>query len=332
MKTSPSETLLRLLAVVGPTAGGKTALSLALAERLGGEILACDSMQVYRGMDIGTAKPTPEETARAPHHLIDLCDADESFSVASYVTAARACICEVSARGKLPIFCGGTGLYLDGVLLGGSFEDTPHDDAVRARLQGEAAEPGGAAALYRRLCAVDPDSAAVIHPNNVKRVVRALEIYEVCGKPKSVLDTQSRTRGMQYDATVIGLRYRSRKLLGARIDRRVDDMMAAGLLDEVRALHAAGVFEKNTTAAQAIGYKELLGALGGEVEPEEAVNRLKLATRHYAKRQMTWFGAKDYVHWINADTGEGSMRPFDDIVREAVEYVSRRDDRLTVER
>lgn len=308
------------MAVVGPTASGKTTLSLALAERLNGEILACDSMQIYRGMNIGTAKPTQQEVARVPHHLIDLCDADESFSVAAYVAAARACIREVSARGKYPIMCGGTGLYLDGVLLGGSFENTPQDDGVRARLQEEAALPGGPQRLYQRLCAVDPDSAAGIHPNNIKRVIRALEIYLCCGKPKSVLDAESRTQGLQYDAKVIGLRYHSRALLGEQIDRRVDEMLAAGLLDEVRALCAANVFEKNTTAAQAIGYKELLSFLRGRTTLEDAVAQLKLATRHYAKRQMTWFGGKSYVHWIDADTETGEKRPLAELVREALEY------------
>ncbi|MBE6620761.1 MAG: tRNA (adenosine(37)-N6)-dimethylallyltransferase MiaA [Ruminococcaceae bacterium] len=311
----------RIVAVVGPTAGGKTSLSIALAERLGGEIVSCDSMQLYRGMDVGTAKPTAEEMAGIPHHMIDVLDPEQSYSCAEYATDARATIQDITSRGKLPILCGGTGLYLDGVLFGGSFDDTPTDPAIRARLDALGNEPGGADALYARLCEVDPDSAAAIHKNNVKRVKRALEIYECCGTPKSVLDRASRERGMLYDATVIGLRYHSRELLYSRIGQRVDLMMQDGLYEEVVHLQERGVFERSATAAQAIGYKELLGALRGEMTIEQALEDLKMATRRYAKRQLTWFSAKPYVRWIWADTEDGSLRPFSDIVDEALAIV-----------
>ena len=314
----------RILAVVGPTAGGKTALSIALARHLSGEIVSCDSMQIYRGMDVGTAKPTPSEMAGIPHHLIDFLDPDVGYSCADYVTDARAAIDDIAARGRLPIVCGGTGLYLDSLLLGGSFEDTPSDPLVRARLQEIAEGEMGKDILYARLCEVDADSAAAIHKNNVKRVIRALEIFECCGTPKSVLDRASRERGLLYDATVIGLRYHSRELLYTRIDRRVDIMMEEGLYDEVVRLKAAGVFERNATAAQAIGYKELLGVLDGTSSLEKALDGLKLATRHYAKRQMTWFSAKPYVTWVWADTEEGVMRPFDDILAEALTIAGER--------
>ena len=314
----------RLLAIVGPTASGKTALSIALAKALGGEIVSCDSMQLYRDMDVGTAKPTVEEMAGIPHHMIDVREPDESYSCAEYVVDARAKIQDITARGLLPILCGGTGLYLDGVLLGGSFEDTPSDPAIRERLQAIAELEGGKDILYDRLCEVDPDSAAAIHKNNVKRVIRALEIYECCGTPKSVLDKASRERGLLYDAAVIGLRYHSRELLYSRIDQRVDIMLSDGLLDEVVRLKAAGVFERNATAAQAIGYKELLGVLDGTATLAETVEGLKLATRHYAKRQMTWFSAKPYVTWIYADTEEGQMRPFADILAEALGVLTSR--------
>ncbi|MBR5798127.1 MAG: tRNA (adenosine(37)-N6)-dimethylallyltransferase MiaA [Clostridia bacterium] len=314
----------RLLAIVGPTASGKTALSIALAKALGGEIVSCDSMQLYRDMDVGTAKPTVEEMAGIPHHMIDVREPDESYSCAEYVVDARAKIQDITARDLLPILCGGTGLYLDGVLLGGSFEDTPSDPAIRERLQAIAELEGGKDILYDRLCEVDPDSAAAIHKNNVKRVIRALEIYECCGTPKSVLDKASRERGLLYDAAVIGLRYHSRELLYSRIDQRVDIMLSDGLLDEVVRLKAAGVFERNATAAQAIGYKELLGVLDGTATLAEAVEGLKLATRHYAKRQMTWFSAKPYVIWIYADTEEGQMRPFADILAEALDVLTSR--------
>ena len=313
----------RLIAVVGPTAGGKTALSIALAQALSGEIVSCDSMQLYRGMDVGTAKPTIEEMAGIPHHMIDVRDPDESYSCADYVTDARAVIDALNARGVLPIVCGGTGLYLDSLLLGGSFEDTPSNPAVRERLQAIALQENGKDALYARLCEVDPDSAAAIHKNNVKRVIRALEIFECCGTPKSVLDRASRTRGLLYDATVIGIRYHARELLYARIDRRVDLMMEQGLYDEVVRLSEAGVFERNATAAQAIGYKELLGVLDGTSTLENALDNLKQATRHYAKRQMTWFSAKPYVKWVWADTEEGVMRPFDDILKDALAIAER---------
>lgn len=315
---------LSLLAIVGPTAGGKTSLSIALAKRLGGEIISCDSMQLYRGMDVGTAKPTIEEMDGVPHHMIDVREPDESYSCAEYVVDARAKIQDVTSRGLLPILCGGTGLYLDAVLLGGSFEDTPSDPSIRERLQAIADQENGKELLYDRLCEVDPDSASAIHKNNVKRVIRALEIFECCGTPKSVLDKASRERGLLYDATVIGLRYHSRELLYSRIDQRVDIMLSDGLYDEVVRLKFAGVFERNATAAQAIGYKELLGVLDGTATLAEAVDGLKMATRHYAKRQMTWFSAKPYVTWIYADTEDGQMRPFADILDEAMDVVTSR--------
>jgi tRNA dimethylallyltransferase len=315
---------LSLLAIVGPTAGGKTSLSIALAKRLGGEIISCDSMQLYRGMDVGTAKPTIEEMDGVPHHMIDVREPDESYSCAEYVVDARAKIQDVTSRGLLPILCGGTGLYLDAVLLGGSFEDTPSDPSIRERLQAIADQENGKELLYDRLCEVDPDSASAIHKNNVKRVIRALEIFECCGTPKSVLDKASRERGLLYDATVIGLRYHSRELLYSRIDQRVDIMLSDGLYDEVVRLKSAGVFERNATAAQAIGYKELLGVLDGTATLAEAVDGLKMATRHYAKRQMTWFSAKPYVTWIYADTEDGQMRAFEELLDEAMDVVTSR--------
>ncbi|MBR0443091.1 MAG: tRNA (adenosine(37)-N6)-dimethylallyltransferase MiaA [Clostridia bacterium] len=305
------------LAIVGSTASGKSALALAAAKRFGGEIISVDSMQIYRTMDIGTAKPTADELLQVRHHMIDVCSPFTPMSAADFAPMALECAAEISARGALPIFCGGTGLYLDAVLFGGSFDDTPSDPLVREKWNAIAAERG-AQYVHDALLAVDPESAAAIHPNNVKRAIRALEIYECCGVPKSELDRRSRERGLCYDARVIGLRYRSRELLYSRIDRRVDIMMADGLLDETRRLLDEGVFERNTTAAQAIGYKELLGYLRGECTLDEATGRLKLATRHYAKRQMTWFSAKSYVRWIDADDGQGNMRDFDVILADAM--------------
>ena len=311
---------IKLLAIVGSTASGKSALAVALARTLGGEIVSCDSMQIYRRMNIGTAKPTAAEMAEIPHHLIDVAEPDTPFSCAEYVTLAAKAVDEITARSKLPILCGGTGLYLDSLLRGSGFEEAETDPALRQSLFDYAARHGNHA-LHERLAAVDPESAAAIHENNVKRVVRALEIFESTGITKTEFDRRSRTVESPYDGTVIGLRYADRELLYSRIDRRVDEMLANGLLDETRALLAEGVFERNTTAAQAIGYKELLGPLCGEQSLTDATEELKRATRRYAKRQITWFGAKDYVRWIDV-TENGAVKPFDEILQTALNMIN----------
>ena len=289
---------IKILAVVGSTASGKTSLSIALAKALEGEIISCDSMQLYRRMDIGTAKPTKEEMDGVVHHLLDFAEPDQPFSCAEYVVLAQKAVQEIHTRGKLPIFCGGTGLYLDSFLRGGGFEETETDPKLRQQLLDFAATHGNHA-LHERLRAVDPESADAIHENNVKRVVRALEIFETSGITKTEADRRSRLIESPYDACVIGLRYEDREILYDRIDLRVEQMLEAGLLEETRSLMQEGIFERNSTAAQAIGYKELLGHLRGEQSLAEATEALKRATRRYAKRQITWFGAKDYVHWID---------------------------------
>lgn len=311
---------IKLLAIVGSTASGKSALAVALARALGGEIVSCDSMQIYRRMNVGTAKPTAAEMAQIPHHLIDVAEPDTPFSCAEYVTLAAKAVDEITARGKLPILCGGTGLYLDCLLRGSGFEETETDPALRQSLFDYAAEHGNHA-LHERLAAVDPESAAAIHENNVKRVVRALEIFEGTGITKTEFDRRSREVESPYDATVIGLRYADRDLLYSRIDRRVDEMLANGLLDETKSLLAEGVFERNSTAAQAIGYKELLGHLRGEQSLTDATEELKRATRRYAKRQITWFGAKDYVRWIDV-TENGNIKSFDTIFQTALNMIN----------
>lgn len=289
---------IRILAVVGPTAVGKSAYAVRLAGEVGGEIVSCDSMQVYRGMDIGTAKPTPEETGGIPHHLIDIAEPDEPFSCADYVKRAELVVRDIAARGKIPVFCGGTGLYLDRFLCGGVAAPTVEDPGLRQELTAFA-EANGNLALHRRLEEVDPESAAAIHPNNLRRIVRALEIYRLTGTPKSVWDRQSQEPNARYDAKVIGLTM-DREELNRRIDARVERMMREGLVEETERLAARGVFEKNRTAAQAIGYKEILPYLRGECTEAQAVEKLKIATRQYAKRQMTWFRAKEYVKFIEA--------------------------------
>lgn len=307
---------IRLLAIVGPTASGKTALSIELAKRLDGEIVACDSMQVYRGMNVGTAKPDSRERAGIAHHMIDVADADEPFSVASYVEAARCAIENIRLRGKLPILCGGTGLYLDALLRGG-FEETECDPALRRELL-DYAEAYGAHALHERLRAVDPESADEIHENNVKRVVRALEIYEGTGMTKTETDKRSRECAPPYDASVFGLFYPVREVLYERIAHRVQVMLDDGILAETAALDASKIFERNATAAQAIGYKELLPHVRGQEPLKTAVERLTTATRHYAKRQITWFRAKKYVRPICMTDESGTVRTVEDVADEVI--------------
>ena len=307
----------RIVAVVGCTGGGKTALAVELAKRRGGEVISCDSMQIYKGMDIGTAKPTADEMQGIPHWMLDVVDplCGDSYSCADYVKDARRIAADVSARGRLPILCGGTGLYLDAFLRGGCFEETVVDESLRKELCA-IADNEGADTLHRMLCEVDPESGAAIHPNNVKRVVRAIEIFRTTGRKKSDLDRESRQPESIYDAVVIGIRYQSREWLNRRIDVRVDAMIAAGLVEETKRLRDLGVFERCATAAQAIGYKELFGYLDGMESLESATERLKIATHQYAKRQMTWFSAKPYVQWVDADE-DGKQREFEDIVNNA---------------
>lgn len=291
-----------LLCVVGPTASGKSRLAVELARRMGGEVISCDSMQVYRRMDIGTAKPTPAEMDGIPHHMIDVVDPEVPYSCAEYVAAAKQIIVEVRAREKLPVICGGTGLYLDRLLHGGNDTTAASSPAIRAELEDYRLRHGNAA-LHRLLEQTDPKSAAAIHENNVPRVIRALEIFRVTGRTKTEIDRLCAAPDPAYCPYVIGLSW-EREVLGRRIDARVDAMMAAGLPEETRRLAAEGVFARNATAAQAIGYKELLRWLAGEESLAAATDRLKLATRHYAKRQMTWFRAKPYVIWMNRDATE----------------------------
>ena len=285
-----------LLCVVGPTASGKSRLAVELAQRMGGEVVSCDSMQVYRRMDIGTAKPTKEEMGGIPHHMIDIVDPEVPYSCAEYVTAAREVISDIYARAKLPILCGGTGLYLDRLLRGGNDAGAAADPAVRAELEAYRAAHGNAA-LHALLEQADPASAAAIHANNVPRVIRALEIFRVTGRTKTEVDRENALFDPTFCPHVVGLSW-EREELNRRIDARVDQMLSAGLLDETRRLLSDGIFAVNATAAQAIGYKELLYYLCGEESLAEAVSRLRLATRHYAKRQMTWFRAKEYVKWV----------------------------------
>lgn len=270
---------IKIAAIVGPTAGGKTALAVEVAKRAGGEIICCDSMQIYEKMKIGSAAPTEEEKQGIPHHLFDFVPIERNFSAADYVPLARRKIEEISARGKLPILCGGTGLYLESLMYQSDYSPSV-DPKIREELNKKNEDE-----LYEMLLKYDPVSAENIHKNNKKRVIRALEIYLGTGKTKTEWDALSRSREAIYDARVFVLSYRDRETLYNRIDRRVDLMFEAGLLDEVRSIN----FPENSTAGEAIGYKELRGYLAGEATLEEASADIKQATRRYAKRQITWF-------------------------------------------
>lgn len=310
----------KILAVAGPTASGKSALALELAKRHNGEIISCDSMQIYKRMNIGTAKPTQKEQEEVRHHLIDIVEPDVSFSCEDYAEYASAAIEDCVTRGKLPIVCGGTGLYLDTLLRGGNSAPCADTSELREKLT-ERAQSEGAASLHAELRSIDPVSAAAIHPNNIKRVIRALEIYYSCGIPKSELDKSSKLSEPRYDATVAVLRYADRAVLYQRIDERVDIMIRDGLLTETEALMREGVFEKNRTAAQAIGYKELLGYIRGEQSLDDAIADLKTATRRYAKRQITWFGAKEYAIPLDV-VGRSGIKNFEEIVNNAEKVFS----------
>lgn len=286
-----------VLAVVGPTASGKTALAVELAKRLGGEIVSADSMQIYKGMDIASAKPTEAEKQGIPHHMMDFLPPETPYSVAEYVKAARACILEIHKRQKLPILVGGTGLYVDSLLTGTQFIETETDFDLRARLETEFDALGGEKML-EKLAAFDRDTAARLHPNNRKRIIRAFEVYTLTGKTMTEVLAASREKPSPFTPCYIGIAYENREILYDRINRRVDEMLENGLLAEARA------FFQGTpdTAAQAIGYKELKPYLDGVLSLDEAVENLKRATRNYAKRQITWFKRNPQIHWIYADT------------------------------
>ena len=296
-----------VLCVAGPTASGKTALSVALAKQFQGEVVSCDSMQVYRRMDIGTAKPTREERQGVPHHLIDCVDPGRVFSVAEYVRLAGEAICSIHARGHLPIVAGGTGLYMDSLLYGIDFTANTENETIRARLQKEL-DSLGPDALYRRLCERDPEASQTIHPNNRVRLVRALEMIEVSGKTLTQLKEESRQKPNPYQVLRLGLSFHNRQTLYHRIDLRVDEMMRQGLLCEAHRLYTNG-FGK--TASGAIGYKELFAYFGGFSTMEHCVAAIKQATRRYAKRQGTWFRRSGDIIWLYVDEYVDSQSLFD---------------------
>lgn len=289
----------KILVIVGPTASGKTRMAVELAQRHNGEVISADSMQIYRTMDIGTAKPTQEEMGGIPHHMIDVADPEEDFSVARYVEMAARCMDDVLARGKLPIVAGGTGLYIDSLLSGRTFAPFSPDSALRGELERELAEKGGQAML-EALAQVDPEAAQRLHPNDHKRIIRALEVYRSTGKTITQHNRETQAIPPRYDALTIGLAFQDRQAMWRRIDQRVDEMVAAGLEDEVRRLLTSGISPK-CTAMQAIGYKEFTQALSGEMTWQEAADVVKLRSRQYAKRQLTWFGRNPNTRWVRWD-------------------------------
>jgi len=299
----------KILAISGPTAVGKTALAIRLAEALDGEIISCDSMQIYKGMDIGTAKPTREELSRVPHHMIDVVSPDKDFSCAEYKDMATEAVEDIISRGKLPIFCGGTGLYLESVLYNGGFSEAPANKEIRERLSENTPEEN-----WKRLVEIDPEAAAKTHMNNLPRVIRALEIYDSTGITKTEWDRRSKEKTSEYDSRIIVLYASDREFLYDRINRRVDIMVSDGLVEEVRKLG----LKSSSTAGQAIGYKEISEYFEGHLTFDEAVEKIKQASRNYAKRQQTW-----WRHCKEAEFVDICDKNFENIVNFAISFAKR---------
>ncbi|USK57537.1 tRNA (adenosine(37)-N6)-dimethylallyltransferase MiaA [Cytobacillus solani] len=305
----------KLVVLIGPTAVGKTKLSIELAKRFNGEIISGDSMQIYKGMDIGTAKIMPSEMEGIPHHLIDIKNPDEPFSVAEFQELVRLKIAEISQRGKLPMIVGGTGLYIQSVICDYQFSDAPSDDHFRIMLE-KRADIEGNEKLHRELMEVDPESANKIHPNNVRRVIRALEVYHVTGKTVSNYQKNQQPE-LMYQTAMIGLTM-EREMLYERINKRVDLMINVGLLPEVEKLYVHGL--KGCQSIQAIGYKEIYEYFQAHVTLEEAITQLKQNSRRYAKRQLTWFRNKMNVDWFDM-TDAVSLGGFEKKLDEISTYI-----------
>jgi tRNA dimethylallyltransferase len=288
-----------ILVVCGPTASGKTALAVELSKKLDGEVVSADSMQVYRRMDVGTAKPTVEEMGGIPHHMIDVADPEENYSVARYVQEAVPVVDDILARGKLPIVAGGTGLYIDHLVAGRQFAPFDETSGLREKLQGRVREEG-LAVLLEELRQVDPEAAERLHPNDEKRILRALEVYLTTGKTITEHNAETQAVPNRYTPLTIALNFKQRPWLWARIDQRVDQMMARGLEGEVRQLLTDGV-PASCTAMQAIGYKEMAAAILEGRPVSEGAEEVKLRSRQYAKRQLTWFRRNKNAHWIEWD-------------------------------
>ena len=299
-----------IICIAGPTASGKTALAVELAKKYHGEVVSCDSMQVYRRMDIGTAKPTEEEMQGIPHHMLDVAQAWEDFSVSRYCAQAAPIVDYIIARGKTAIIAGGTGLYMDSLIRGNEFAPFP-STGVREALE-KRAETEGTQSLLEELAGIDPESAGRLHPSDRKRIIRALEVYRETGI--TITEHNRRTRQVpdRYRPLWLGLDFSDRAALYRRIDRRVEQMLEAGLLEEIRSLLDSGIPE-TCTAMQAIGYKEFLPVLRGERPLSDAVGEVCQSSRRYAKRQLTWFRRNRNIHWILREENQSS----DEIIQEA---------------
>ena len=290
-----------IVCLAGPTASGKTALAVELAKDLNGEVVSCDSMQVYRRMDIGTAKPSPEEMQGIPHHMIDVAEPDEDFSVSRYCAMAAPIVDDIVARGKTAIIAGGTGLYMDSLIRGNDFAPFP-STGVREKLEAETDEIG-LPAMLARLREIDPDTADRVFDR--KRILRALEVYLETGETITEHNRKTQLLPPKYTPLWLGLDFADRGELYRRIDQRVDIMLEMGLMEEIRSLLVSGIPEK-CTAMQAIGYKEFVNALEGKETVQQAAEEVKKASRHYAKRQLTWFRRNPAVHWLIRREGQGS--------------------------
>ena len=303
-----------ILCLAGPTASGKTALAVELAKDLNGEVVSCDSMQVYRRMDIGTAKPSPEEMQGIPHHMIDVAEPDEDFSVSRYCAMAAPIVDDIVARGKTAIIAGGTGLYMDSLIRGNDFAPFP-STGVRERLEAEADEVG-LPAMLARLREIDPDTADRV--SDRKRILRALEVYLETGETITEHNRKTRMIPPKYTPLWLGLDFADRSELYRRIDKRVDIMLEMGLMEEIRSLLDSGIPEK-CTAMQAIGYKEFVNALEGREPLSQAAEEVKKASRHYAKRQLTWFRRNPTVHWLvrSGDDGREILASARQIIRDS---------------
>ena len=285
----------KVVVIVGPTASGKTAISIELAKKIDGEIISADSMQIYKEMNIGSAKPTKEEMQGIYHHMIDVIEPTENFNVAKYKEMAEECIEKILAKGKIPIIVGGTGLYVSTLTNGIEFSEIESDDEYRKELENIAEQENGIDILFEQLKKVDPEAANVIDKNNVRRVIRALEIYKVTGKTKTQVDKES-IKELKYDYRIFGLLW-DRQELYDRIDKRVDIMIEMGLVDEVEKLNKRGI---SSTAIQGLGYKEIIEYLDKKLTLVEAIEKVKQETRRYAKRQMTWFKRDKNIVWLEA--------------------------------
>ena len=285
----------RIICIAGPTASGKTALAVELAKELGGEVVSCDSMQVYRRMDIGTAKPTQDEMQGIPHHMLDVAEPNEDFSVSRYCEMAAPIVDDILARGKTAIIAGGTGLYMDSLIKGNAFAPFP-STGMREKLEAQA-DAEGMEAMLSLLNSIDPEAAARLHLKDRKRIIRALEVYYETGETITEHNRKTQAIAPRYTPLWLGLDFEDRADLYSRIDRRVDMMLEEGLIEEIKALLASGIPAK-CTAMQAIGYKEFVDALDGKISVSEAADLVRQSSRRYAKRQLTWFRRNPNIHWL----------------------------------